>query len=592
MAAVALSGSLACNGSVGTPPIDPRGDDRDGDDVMGYQGDAGSDGRRRLPDGGVRDLDGGRTAISDGRTPTRGDSAQGGGQGEASTGRGRTDGCPEDAPRVVTKVRLRAAKGQGDQLIGAVIQGSNTGTTLDFVDLAKVVAAPSDGAFTELEIENAKLYRWLKYYAPPGSAGGLAELEFYAGDVKVEGRSFGTVNPDGNHAFGEALDGDASTYFVGTTPGGSYVGLDVGGDFVTAEPTFTPPPGVLSAATDVEISTTTPGAKVRYTLGTTPPSSTSGTEYTAPIRVENTSMSIQAVAYADCYFDSPARSARFSIGTVGEPVTRGLKSYHIGNSLTDTINPWLEPIADSTGVDHEFSRWTMPGTTLGWIWSHRGPNDSGIGTPEDARLFDSWVKTFAPIDHLTLQPYSDPTLDQEGGVAIEMFDAARAESPQLQLWIYDQWPQRAEPEWSNDALANYKGPNGVQPPKPTSWEDAVAGQLRYHEMFRQFVDDGASGKPVRIIPAGLALRELKRQMDAGQIPGLNDFFGSMFQDYIHLNPPAQYLVALVFYACLYQQTPEGHVTFSEPSLTPEQTLAFQRIAWKVASEYRWAGIAN
>jgi hypothetical protein len=171
-----------------------------------------------------------------------------------------------------------------------------------------------------------------------------------------------------------------------------------------------------------------------------------------------------------------------------------------------------------------------------------------------------------------------------------MFNAARANSPNVQLWIYDQWPSRDESEWKQDGFATYAPKGQTAPAAPTSWENALMGQVRYHELFRQYVDDAAEGKGVLIVPAGLALLELKRRIDQGKMPGMSDFFGTMFQDVIHLNPRAQYLVALVFYSCLYKQTPEGHVTFNEPTLSAEQATIFKQIAWTAASTYRWSGI--
>jgi hypothetical protein len=106
------------------------------------------------------------------------------------------------------------------------------------------------------------------------------------------------------------------------------------------------------------------------------------------------------------------------------------------------------------------------------------------------------------------------------------------------------------------------------------------------------VDARVGGKPLLIVPGGLALVELKRRMDTGAVPGLGDFFGTMFEDELHLTRPAQYLVALVFYACLYRQTPEGRVTSAGTGLTTEQARIFQQIAWIVASEYAGSGVRS
>jgi hypothetical protein len=580
----------ACNGSIAAPQETTSPSESPAPSSPSRPPDLDSGSRDQPTASSVRDAaraDTGSGSDASAVVPPPRPSADAGGGDKAQL---PASACPAGAPRAIDRVRLYPQAGQGQKLVGALIQGSNTGPTLDFVDLARVDTALVDGAFTELKFTNDKLYRWVKFYASKESAGGLSEVEFYAGAQRLTGAAFGTENADGNNPFANALDGKPATAFVGATAGGSYVGYDIGGAFVAEAPTFTPPAGASSKAVDVAIASSTPGAVVRYTRDGSNPNKTNGLTYGAPVRVESGSVNLKAVASADCYFDSEVSEAVFKVGTSTAPVTKGLKNYHIGNSLTDTINPWLEPIADSTGVDHTYSRWTMPGTTIGWIWEHRGPDDSGIGTPEGARLFDTWVKTFAPFDHMTVQPYADPTLETQAGPAIQMFNAARANSPNVQLWIYDQWPSRDESEWKQDGFATYAPKGQTAPAAPTSWENALMGQVRYHELFRQYVDDAAEGKGVLIVPAGLALLELKRRIDQGKMPGMSDFFGTMFQDVIHLNPRAQYLVALVFYSCLYKQTPEGHVTFNEPTLSAEQATIFKQIAWTAASTYRWSGI--
>jgi hypothetical protein len=65
-----------------------------------------------------------------------------------------------------------------------------------------------------------------------------------------------------------------------------------------------------------------------------------------------------------------------------------------------------------------------------------------------------------------------------------------------------------------------------------------------------------------------------------------------FDDDLHLSSKGQYLVALVFYVCMYRQSPEGRVTFADTGLTEEQARVYQRIAWDTVQDYGWGGIAQ
>jgi hypothetical protein len=432
------------------------------------------------------------------------------------------------------------------------------------------------------------MYRYVRFYAPAGSQGAIAEIEFYNGRRKLGGAPLGTVSPDAEHPYTLAFDGDATTYFDITAPGGGYVGLDIARGYVTSAVTFSPDTAGSTTPIDVALQTETAGATIHYTTDGSDPSSGAGSRYTSPLRVTSGRTTVRAFASSNCRFDSPITSTTYVIGS-STPVTRGLKSYHIGNSLTDTINAWLKPIADSTGVEHEYARWTIPGAPIKWLEEHQG---EGFGDPAGAASFDTFVQSFAPIDHMSLQPYSDPGFESQGGAAVSLINTALRYSPDLQVWIYAQW--QGQTQWQTSVFANGGGadfPEYTVPAKPTNWEEGTRNALLYFEQFRTYVDTRVTTnrKPILVVPAGLALVELKKQIDQGAVPGFTNFFGSMFEDEEHLTQPAQYLVALVFYACLYRQNPEGTVTFNGP-LTAQQAKIFQRIAWTTASGYAGSGI--
>ena len=85
---------------------------------------------------------------------------------------------------------------------------------------------------------------------------------------------------------------------------------------------------------------------------------------------------------------------------------------------------------------------------------------------------------------------------------------------------------------------------------------------------------------VSMTVCGLSHVSLKKEIDAGKVPGISTFFDTMFADNIHLSSPGRYLVALVHYACIFAESPQGKVTFANNGLTKEQAAIFQRIAWE------------
>jgi hypothetical protein len=509
----------------------------------------------------------------------------------------RTDGCPADAPLPINRVRIATRDGGGSKLIGAKLQGSNEATTSGFVDLAVIDAAPEDGQFAEYEFENETTYRYIRLFDPEGRDAHIAELEFFHGPVKLTGRAYGTAPGSGSdNPFENAFDGDVQTYFTGSTPGGNYLGYDIAGTYVSATPTFTPPAGALSGPTEVALASATPNATISYTTDGSAPDAATAQAYAAPIQLETGRLSIRALANAPCHFPSAVASASYGIGA--EPVGVGQKSYHVGNSLTDQLNFWLEPSADSTGVDHTYARCTIPGTPVGYLWDHR--NGDCTSTPEAAANFDAFVRSYAPIDHFSVQPFSNPELSSQGAAGVNFFKAVQADSPNVQPWIYAQWPSAiataGEGEsrgYLQDELARgaeWAGWPAPATPVPNTWEDTADAQLRYHEAYADYVDERIPGKKVLVCPTGSALAQLKRRVDAGTFPGITDFFETIFFDDLHLNDPGGYLVSLVFYSCIYRQNPEGRVTAKPDSVTQEQAIELQRIAWQVASGYARSGI--
>jgi hypothetical protein len=88
---------------------------------------------------------------------------------------------------------------------------------------------------------------------------------------------------------------------------------------------------------------------------------------------------------------------------------------------------------------------------------------------------------------------------------------------------------------------------------------------------------------------------LKRAVDAGQVPGISDFFGSIFLASgadIHLTPAGAYFITLVFHACMFQSTPVGLVNETGGELTDEQAALFQQIAWDTVMAYPLSGVSR
>jgi alpha-tubulin suppressor-like RCC1 family protein len=124
-----------------------------------------------------------------------------------------------------------------------------------------------------------------------------------------------------------------------------------------AEPHFSLASGTYQSAQWLSLSTTTPGASIRYTTDGSQPTSTRGTPYVDPIPLDSWSAStIRAIAFRDGWLDSPVSSGTFTIlGTVAFPVMSPDPQSYV-DSVVVTI---------STATPGATIRYTTDGSTPG-----------------------------------------------------------------------------------------------------------------------------------------------------------------------------------------------------------------------------------
>src|SRR5260221_9892916 len=199
---------------------------------------------------------------------------------------------------------------------------------------------------------------------------------------------------------------------------------------------------------------------------------------------------------------------------------------------------------------------------------------------------------------MSVQPFpNEPCMttgaESDADYVNRFYALAQKANPNVLLWIYQQWPDIHV--W-NDCFSLGSAWATTQwiPPtaNPSTWDDAVSNQLAYHEAVRKGVMDANPGKPVFIIPGGLALRNLKKEIEAGRVDGFSAFAPSIFDQGgtdIHLTAPGRWFITLVFYACMFKQTPVG-AGYDQTGLTAEQATKLEQIAWATGNPHPLRGV--
>jgi hypothetical protein len=494
---------------------------------------------------------------------------------------------------VIDRVRLYPAAGKREALAQGKIEGSNTSAMNDFVTLGQVLEAPRDGEWVELRIDNPAAYRYVKYYAPSGSHGALAEIELYAGEQRVRGKAFGSSSASDDETqrgFERALDGDTASAFEGPLPDDNYVGLDLAAEHILAPPTFSLGAGSYAKAQTVALSAE-PNAQIYYTIDGRDPR-VAGIPYSEPLKLDVGGTLVRAVATRPCAQPSEPSQVLYQIGGGARTVQSSL---HIGNSLTDTIVDYFPQVAKSGGITLDFNRYTIPGAGT---WLYQLNPTGGFGVPDVREALRT-----RRFDHISLQPFpnmpcqvksSKDGADSDSGYIQQAYTDARTQNPSVQLWVYQQWP--APREYSNCLSGGGWTRGDWHPSTPKSWEEAVKNELSYQEAVRaELLKLNPNAPPPYIVPAGNALVALKHAIESGSVPGLTKFFEQIFAANgtdVHLTKPGAYFVTLVFHACMFQKTPEGTQPDATFGVSKEQAARLQQIAWQAVLSYPLSGVSR
>ena len=442
--------------------------------------------------------------------------------------------------------------------------------------MAEITATPAPGQWSEINFPNTKLYRWIRYLGEAPThrfrTAASAELEFYSGSKLMNGRTFGSFGWRNLRNWPRAFDKNTETWFDSDLPDGQYLGLDVGEAATAQMPRMDPPPGDGESPGPLQISLrcNTPGAVIRYAFDGAPGPG-DGTVYEGPIRLDRLT-TLFAVAFKDGMPPSPVACGTYFPGAAVKP---GLHSFHVGNSLTGSTLRFPD-FARAAGFNHDYHSWLKNGGNTPIIWQ----NTQSTGKAD----WDKELAAMPGIDHFSVQPrlpgFTDGDLAHEAQFDALFFDAARAKSPQVQPWIYSEWPSR-HPNF-----------NGWVPPSET-FEDACAALMMCNETIqRKVCEISSAGKRPRILPCTLAVALLKQRLAQGQIPGLSsrDFDPIMFYDNVHPGDQGRYLLCMIWFAAFYGESPVGNIPPVNMNITAAQASALQRLAWDVVKNYPDCGL--
>jgi hypothetical protein len=259
-----------------------------------------------------------------------------------------------------------------------------------------------------------------------------------------------------------------------------------------------------------------------------------------------------------------------------------LAVYHIGHSLVGRDMPAM--LAQLAGEGHRYDSQLGWGATLKSHWGdapvngfeqeNAHPRFRPAREAVDSGVYDAIVLT-EMVEIRDALRYHD-----SARYLAQFAEAARKARPDVRLYLYETWHNLDDPEGWLDRL---------DADLPRYWEAGI---------LRPALLQGPESQRIHLIPAGQAMAALVREIEARG--GVGNVISSrdLFSDQIHLSDLGTYFVALVHYAALYGDSPEGlpHELLrgdGTPATAPapETARLMQEIAWRVVSSTRLSGVA-
>ncbi|HZP59124.1 MAG TPA: TIM-barrel domain-containing protein [Opitutaceae bacterium] len=155
-----------------------------------------------------------------------------------------------------------------------------------------------------------------------------------------------------------------------------------------AAPVFNPGGGTYTSAQTVTITSSTPGASIRYTTDGSTPSETAGTVYSTPVSIGATA-TLKAIAYESGYTDSGITSATYTISTGGGGTTQTYEAENLSYTgagattsvQTDTNSSggkWVQLASNAAGQYIDFTLPNVPAGTYQVQLEYKGLTSRGI----------------------------------------------------------------------------------------------------------------------------------------------------------------------------------------------------------------------
>ena len=287
----------------------------------------------------------------------------------------------------------------------------------------------------------------------------------------------------------------------------------------------------------------------------------------------------------------------------GQPVASGrtVRVFAVGNSFSQNATTFLREIAEAGGHELVLGTAQTGGCSLERHWKAAEAELTQPGSKE-AKIYGgkSLVENISKgtWDVVTIQQYSlhSPNVETYRPYAQKLREHLKSLQPGAEIVVHQTWAYRVDADRFGQVAAGKSAASNRE-----MWEKSRAA-------YRQIAGENGA----RVIPVGdafwrvnsdpqwgyqpdasfdlkkpvfPALPEQKHSLHVGYRWSAEKKFG---KDANHANVAGQYLGGLVWYGCLFQESPE-QVAFVPKGLSPEFAAQLRKVAGDVVREEIAAG---
>ena len=266
-----------------------------------------------------------------------------------------------------------------------------------------------------------------------------------------------------------------------------------------------------------------------------------------------------------------------------------VKQIHSGHSLTDPLfgQPWpgqyVNLLTQLRGVWalNDIGKSTIPGSPMFWRWENEATHPVSPKARHDIHNWELLVITEGiPIPNNGQNP---PLITPA--------------NEYLSLYVNNAWNNGNHGNGAATLLwTTWTNLNGSEGP----WRQTLDTYEAYWEEMQDYANTNrpVGSTPVYLIPGHRMIARIYDDIQLNLVPGITNI-NQFFSDNIHTNTLGDYAIAMIHYACIFNQSPVGLSNDLMPNPpagfqmpTPALAAYLQNIIWEVVISYSRTGVTD